>query len=380
MKAQKTTIKVIALSLAVAMFAALVGCTNSASPATTSESPTTTNATTTATNTTAELVTVPTSYTNTPPEEMVGKKDSFKGVTIGFSQRAVAGSSWYENLIRVAKAEAEHLGVKLVVADAQGNLAKQTSDIEDMMAQQVNSIIINPVDPAGILASTDKLHKANIPIINVNSQMDPKANPLSFVGHDTYSIGYAAGTALAEAYDAQLGNKKEIKAAILLGFPKELYSIYESNGMIAGFSQHFLDKYNKLNMNIVATRYGEWSADKALKQTDDILAANPDLDVLFTCDGIMLMGAMSAIQSAGLTGKVKLATVGGRKEEIKLIADPNSGVMASATADPRQEAKWAVYMAANAAKKNSVPPVFYIGSQGITSKNASSLFDEKSAY
>jgi ribose transport system substrate-binding protein len=370
MKNKKTVTKVIPLLFMLAMITMIVGCV---------EDKSTTNTTTT-TVSTEDFDSVPTSYVHTEPEELIGEAGSFDGITIGFSQRAIAGSSWYENLIRVAEAEAKHLGVKLVVADAQGDLAKQTADIEDLIAQQVDSIILNPVDPTGILASTDKLHKAGIPVINVNSQMDPKANPLSFVGHDTYSIGYAAGTALAEQYDEEFGNKKEIKAAILLGFPKELYSLYEQNGMIAGFTAYYLDKYNKVNLNIVASRYGEWSADKALKETDDILAAYPDLDILFTCDGTMLMGAMSAIQSAGRKGEIKLATVGGRKEEISLIADPTSGVMASATADPRQEAKWAVYIAANAAKNNLVPPVFYIDSKGITRRNAAELYNEESAY
>ncbi|MGE5482912.1 MAG: hypothetical protein ACM3VX_08450, partial [Bacteroidota bacterium] len=61
-------------------------------------------------------------------ETVIGEKNSFKGITIGFSQRAVAGSGWYENLIRVAQEEAKHLGVKLIVLDAQGNLAKQIND------------------------------------------------------------------------------------------------------------------------------------------------------------------------------------------------------------------------------------------------------------
>lgn len=375
MKTKKLFPKVASVSLALAMFTGLAGCTD-----TSNSTPKKEETNSQASGETTSKVTKPTSYQYTPPEEMIGEAGSFEGVTIGFSQRAVAGSSWYENLIRVAEAEAKHLGVKLIISDAQGDIAKQTADIENFIAQQVDSVIINPVDPTGILASSDKLHQAEIPIINVNSQMDPKANPLAFVGHDTYSIGYASGRAFAKEYDAQFGNKKEIKGAIMLGFPKELYSLYESNGMIAGFTSYFLEKDNKVNLNIVASRYGKWSADEALKQTDDILAAHPDLDVLFTLDGTMMMGAMSSIKSAGLTDKIKIATVGGRKEEMKLISDSNSGVLASATADPRQEAKWAVFMAANAAKKNSVPPVLYIESKEVTGKNVKELYDPNSKY
>lgn len=324
----------------------------------------------------------PTTYSYTPPEEMIGDAGSFEGLTIGFSQRSVAGSSWYENLIRIAKAEAEHLGINLIVSDANGDLVQQTADIEDMIAQGVDAIIVNPVDPAGIIASTEKLHSAGIPIINVNSQMDASAAPTSFVGNDTYSFGYSSGYALAQAFDAKHGNPEEIKAAMLMGFPKELYSLYESNGMIAGFHAYFLDKYNRVNLNIVASRFGEWSTDTALKEMDDVLAANPDIDIIFSLDGIMLMGAVSALKSAGLEDKVMICTAGGRKEELQMIIDGggNSGLVASATCDPRQEGKWSVLIAAYAAKGVNVPGTLYIQSDGITIDNAKDLYDPNSAY
>ena len=74
-----------------------------------------------------EQATITQEMLNSAAEEPVGPKDAFKGknITLGFSQRRVAGSEWYEQLIRVAKAEAEHLGVELVILDAQGQNAKQ---------------------------------------------------------------------------------------------------------------------------------------------------------------------------------------------------------------------------------------------------------------
>ncbi|HIR28192.1 MAG TPA: substrate-binding domain-containing protein [Candidatus Choladousia intestinigallinarum] len=322
----------------------------------------------------------PSVYYQTDPEELVGEEGMFEGLTIGFSQRSVAGSSWYENLIRIAQEEAEYLGAEIVVTDADGDLAKQIADIEDLIAQDVDAIIVNPVDSFGIIVATDKVHEAGIPLINVNSQMDDGANPTCFVGHDTYSFGYAAGTALAEQYDAKFGCPDEIQAAILLGFPKELYSIYESNGMLSGFTSYYLEKYNKLNLNIVAGRYGEYSADVALQQTDDVLAAFPDVDIIFSLDGIMLMGAVSSLKSAGMEGDVLLCAAGGRKEELEMIMSQEEGLVASATCDPRQEGKWAVLMAAYAASGVDIPQTFYIESQGITPDNVEELYDPDSQY
>lgn len=361
-------IRIISLILVTLMCIGMAACTAPTTPSQTQESA--------ASNT--EAGEAPSAYYYTDPEEVIGDANSFEGITIGFSQRSVAGSSWYENLIRIAQAEAEHLGVNLIVTDANGDLATQISDIEDLIAQGCDAIIVNPVDPSGIIAATDMVHQAGIPLINVNSQMESTAAPTCFVGHDTYSFGYSAGTALAEAFDAKNGCPEEIKAAMIMGFPKELYSIQESNGMIAGFTAYYLDKYNKCNLNIVACRYGEWSADTALKETDDILAANADLDILFVLDGSMGVASTSSIQSAGLEGQVMVCCAGGRKEELAAIQEGT--IVASATCDPRQEGKWSVLMAAYAASGANVPATMYIDSVGINANNAAELYDPDSAY
>lgn len=57
------------------------------------------------------------------PEEMIGEKDQFAGLRIGFSQRNIAGSEWYEQLVRLAKSEAEYLGIELTVMDGRSDLA-----------------------------------------------------------------------------------------------------------------------------------------------------------------------------------------------------------------------------------------------------------------
>lgn len=115
------------------MTAILLGCLSPAASA--------------AKNTSGAAVQLTQAMLDSKVEEPVGQKGQFKGITIGFSQRNLAGSEWYENLIRVAKMEAQYLGVKLVVLDAQSNLSKQVSDIENLVSQNVDAIILIPRIP-----------------------------------------------------------------------------------------------------------------------------------------------------------------------------------------------------------------------------------------
>jgi len=316
----------------------------------------------------------------TMPEELVGEKDSFKGIKIGFSQRAIAGATWYENLVRVAKLEAEHLGAEIIVVDAQSDISKQITDIETLLAQEIDVLLVNPFDSKGILPAIESAHKANIPVVAVNCEIDPAGSPFSFVGHGIYDFGYSAGFAFAKEVDSILGNKEVFNAAAMRGFPGEDYSTQEINGIIAGFMQYFLTIYDKINLNIVAQKYGEWSADVALPLMADVLSANPEVDLLFTCDGQMLMGSIRAIEDAGRIGDILIQTAGGRKEELKLILDGDKGVITTVMADPRDEAKWAVLLACHAAKGNAVPAVFNIPALAITKDNVEQFYDPDSQY
>jgi len=317
---------------------------------------------------------------NVMPEELIGEKDSFKGIKIGFSQRAIAGSTWWENLVRVAKNEAEWLGAEIQVIDAQGDISRQISDIDTLITQNIDVLIVDPVDSKGILPAIEAAHAANIPVVSVNCNIDPAGAPFTFVGHEIYDFGYSAGFGFGGEVDKIIGNKKEITAAIISGFPAEEYSIQERDGMIAGFAEFYISKYDRLNLNILAHKYGEWSADKALVEMQDVLSVFPEIDMMFTLDGQMLMGCLRALEDAGQIGKTLVLTAGGRKEELKLIKDGDSGVLCTSMVDPRDEAKWAVLLACYKAKGFNVPSVLTVPSLAITEENVDQYYDENSMY
>lgn len=317
---------------------------------------------------------------DTKVEEPVGQKDQFKGLTIGFSQRNLAGSEWYENLVRVAKAEAEHLGVKLVVLDAQANLSKQVSDVENLVSQSVDGIILNPYDSTGVLSAVKKIHEAKIPLTVVNSALDPAGAPFTFVSTNAINTGYKSGMELAKAVDAKYGWKDEIKAVVLSANPQELESDQRRWGQINGYNDYMLQKYGKSNLKIIAFDYYKWLPDEALAKMQDILQAHPNIDVVMdACDG-GTQGVVPALKSANLLGKVLITSIDARKTVLQWIKDGDKGVVASVSNDPRLMGKWAVYFAAQAAKGASTPATFYVPNPAINAENVSKYLDPNSKY
>ncbi len=317
---------------------------------------------------------------NTAPEQPVGPRGAFKGISIGFSQRRVAGSEWYEQLIRVAKAEADYLGVKLTILDAQAQNPKQVSDMEDLISKKVNAIILNPNDSSGVLTGVKEVHKAGIPLVVVNSVLDPSGGPFTFVSTFAFNTGYKSGRALADAVVKKWGWKNEVKAVVLSANPQELESDQRRWGQIAGYNDVMLEKYAKSNLKIVAYDYYQWLPDIALTKMNDILQAHQDIDVVFAaCDG-GAQGVVPALTNAGLAGKVLVASIDGRKSVLKWIKDGDKGVVGDAFNDPRLMGKWAVYFAAYAAAGQPGPATFYVPNPLVTPDNVNKFYDPNSAY
>lgn len=372
--------RVISLLLGVSLFASLLmGC----SDGTASKPNETTNNSTTVTSTqtaSGGVFAATKEQLEAAPEAMLGEKDEFKGLTLGFSQRNIAGSEWWEQLVRLAKMEAEHLGIKLTVYDAGNDLAKQLADIETLVNLKPDGMIINPFHSTGVLPAVSKIHQANIPLTVVNCALDAEGAPFTFVSCDVENSGYKAGFELAKQYDAKNGWQDEVQALVLSAAAQEEESDLRRWGQIAGYNDYMLEKYGKSNLKIVSYRYYNWQPEPAMNETLDALQANPGIDVIFSaCDG-GAQGVVAALDSIGKTGSILMTSIDARSSVLKWIKDGDKGIVGTVANDPRMMGKWAVYLAAKAAKGTTTPATFYVPNTLYTKGNVDKVYDPKSAY
>src|SRR5690625_3046964 len=88
-------------------------------------------------------------------------------VTVGYSQHSSAVSYRIKQTESIQE-EAELRGYDLVFTNAQDDTARQTSDVEDMVAQNVDYIAMSPRDYEGASAALDAAKNAGIPVILVD--------------------------------------------------------------------------------------------------------------------------------------------------------------------------------------------------------------------
>lgn len=241
------------------------------------------------------------------------KKLDLKGAKVGFSQSEPDSASFRAAETKSIKDAAAKVGAKTVVTNANAELPKQISDIQELINQKVDVLVVAPVNSDGLTPALNAAHKAGIPVITIDRKVndDVCKQYVSFLGSDFKVQGQRAADALAKATD------KKAKAAVLLGPSGNNVT----DGRRDGFKQQVKKKYP--NIKIVAEQTADAARDKGQKVTAQLLQTHPDINAVYAFNDEEGLGAMAAIQEAGKKpGKdVKIVSVDGTKNAVQAIAN-----------------------------------------------------------
>ncbi|MCT4477093.1 ABC transporter substrate-binding protein [Peribacillus frigoritolerans] len=248
-----------------------------------------------------------------------------KTIKIGMSFQEM-NNPYFISMKEAFEDAAKDIGAEVVIADAQHDVSKQINDIDDMIQKKIDILLINPTDSKGAEAAVEAAKKAGVIVVAVDAQAE---GPLdSFVGSKNYDAGYLAGKKMAE----DLGGKG--KVAILDGIP--VVPILER---VKGFKAAIAENPG---IEIVNTQNGKQDRAEAMKVTENMLQANPDLNALFSVNDEGALGSLGAIEASGKD--VSIYSVDGHPEAIEAIV--KGGVFKATTAQfPRDQVRIALGMA-----------------------------------
>ncbi|MDI3318044.1 MAG: D-ribose ABC transporter substrate-binding protein [Bacillota bacterium] len=204
-----------------------------------------------------------------------------------------------------AQKEADTRGAQLIVYDAQNDLAKQTSQIEDAITKKVDALIVNPVDSSGIVPAVEEANKAGVPVIAVDRGV-AGGKLAAFIASDNVEAGKLASEALFKA----LGGKG--KVALLMGVP----GASATNDRTRGFEQA-LGQYG--GIQVVARQTANFDRAQGLSVMENLLQAHPDLNGVFAENDEMALGAIQALKSAGKNGKVLVTAIDGTPDGVAAV-------------------------------------------------------------
>ncbi len=208
-----------------------------------------------------------------------------------------------------AEAAAAEYGVELTVlaplkAD---NNEEQIRQVEDAITKQADAIVLIPSDSQGIIPAVEKANQAGIPVINVNTKVGGGQTE-TFIAVENYDAASKVAKAVAE----KLGGKG--KVIILEGIAGAQSAIDLKQGAVDTFGTYE-------GIEIVASQTANWNRAEAMQVTQNLLQAHPDVDAIFASNDEMAMGAVEAVDQAGLTGKIIIAGLDANRDALEAIKE-----------------------------------------------------------
>lgn len=246
-----------------------------------------------------------------------------------------------------AKAAADRLGLDLVVqaAEREVDVEKQMQIVENLIQTGIKALLITPSGSREIVPVLAKAQAAGIPIIVVDTRIDPatataaSVKMATFIGSDNYEGGRAAGAELVLATDGKAN------AAVLEGIPGH----ETGDSRLRGFKDTIKDSPG---IKLLASQTANWERDQGFTVFQNMLQAHPSIDAVFACNDMMALGALEAIAAAGKTGKIRVIGFDAVDDARKAI---EMGTMLASVAQfPGEMGRMAVESAAKLIKGETV--------------------------
>jgi ABC-type sugar transport system substrate-binding protein len=233
--------------------------------------------------------------------------------------------------------------VKLEVVYADDDPAKQQSQVEQFVAQGVKAIILNPVDKVQSAAAVDFAVKAGIPVITMNTTSDSK-NVTAHVGSDDVEAGtLQLERLLKAAKDKGITNPRVAYINAVLGHSAQVYREQAYKEVLAKHPE----------AKLVVQNTADWSGEKALQLTENWIQTYPDgIDIIATQADCLIVGTITAVENAGLGGKILL---GGMDCDMPVMEKIKAGIVDNSIwQDGLGQGEWALRLAIDAAQGKQI--------------------------
>ena len=260
----------------------------------------------------ALVLAFPAVFTLTQPQALADDAAK-KKLVVGFSQVG-AESGWRTANTESIKSEAQKRGIDLRFSDAQQKEENQIKAIRSFIAEGVDVIAFSPVVETGFEPVLQEAKKAGIPVVLSDRAVkvsDPSLY-VTFLGSDFVEEGRRAAEAVAKL----TGGKANI--AELVGTVGSAPAIDRKKGF-----EEVLTKYP--DMKIIMSQSGDFTRAKGKEVMEAFLKAPnaKDINVLFAHNDDMALGAIQAMEEAGIKPgqDIKIVSIDGVRGAFEAMKD-----------------------------------------------------------
>ena len=229
-------------------------------------------------------------------------------VRIGFSMDTLKEERWQRDK-KLVEQRAQEVGAVLDVQVANGDDAVQTKQADNMLTKGVDVLIVAPHNGEIAASIVEAAHRRGVPVIAYdrlirNSDVD------LYMSHQVERMGEMQA-------DYALKHVPKGNYVLIGGSPTDFNALLLRKGQMT-----ILDPAIKRgDIKIISEQFArEWKAEEALRITEDALTKTGNkINAIVASNDGTAGGAISALEAAGLAGKVLVTGQDAQKDAVQRI-------------------------------------------------------------
>lgn len=279
-------------------------------------------------------------------------------VRIGITQNNVGIDSYqttYERaFIEAADANPD---VDVIVLDAGGDVARQISQMQDLIQQGVDAIIVWPTDGQALVPAVRNAHREGIPVIVTNSNIADAGMEFiaAFSGPNNIQQGIYSAEMMCDALEG------EGQIVQITGMPGYTTAIERQKG--------FDDRLAELCPGVTQMdiQPGDWNRERAQRTMETFLTRFDRIDGVYSGDDNMGVGALNAALAANRAEG--MVFIGATNFAVGYDAMGRGEYWGSVYQSPVDDARAALQTALDVLAGEDVPKLNYFDTPKITQEN-----------
>jgi ribose transport system substrate-binding protein len=177
------------------------------------------------------------------------------------------------------------------------DLSRQVSLVEEMVANDVDAIVIAPADSKALVPAIRRAQEKGVVIVNVDNRLDEDVLAqenihVPFVGPDNKRGAKKVGDFLA----SKLSSGDSV--AVLEGIRTSFNGQQRREGFELAMQE--------AGIHIVDSQSAEWEMSKANNIAASMLSEHPEIKAFLAANDSMALGAIAAVKSAGRADEVMI--------------------------------------------------------------------------
>ena len=236
---------------------------------------------------------------------------------------------YFDTLEKSIEAALGQEDYQMIIKNPGSDAELQKQQIQELIEAEVDVVFLSPVDWDAVTPALEALKEADIPVINIDTQVKKTDLVDAFVGSDNKNAGYVCGKDLV----VQCPDGGNI---LILECP----TMNSINERITGFEKAIL------NAGFVVLDRADVNGEKekAKEKMKEFLEKYPDIDAVMCGNDQIALGASEAVKEVGRTD-ILIYGVDGSPEVKAEIGKENSPIVATGAQSPIHIGKTAAEVA-----------------------------------